>query len=119
MDYSKQNGHFRIDKINHNRIAILGCGAIGSFTAMSLAKMGFLNFEIYDFDTVEEHNLPNQFFGWRDITHRKLDLTFTNMKDMNRDADINTGTIISNKTTLKSEIVISCVDKMDVRKINK
>lgn len=46
-------------------IHIIGAGATGSFTALALAKMGMTNITIYDKDSVEEHNFPNQLFPIR------------------------------------------------------
>ncbi len=42
-------------------VEIIGCGGIGSFTAISLAKLGIENIRVWDADLVEPHNLPNQF----------------------------------------------------------
>ena len=43
-------------------ITLIGAGATGSFTALALAKMGIHDITVYDADTVEEHNFPNQLF---------------------------------------------------------
>jgi hypothetical protein len=42
-------------------ITVIGAGAIGSATVITLAKMGCGNITVYDHDLLEEHNLPNQF----------------------------------------------------------
>ena len=44
---------------------IIGAGGIGSSVAITLLKMGLLNITVYDFDTLEEHNLGNQFLPHR------------------------------------------------------
>ena len=41
-------------------ITVIGAGGIGAATVVALAKTGFENITVYDFDSVEEHNLPNQ-----------------------------------------------------------
>ena len=53
-------------------IHIIGVGATGSYIAYLLAKMGIKNLNVYDFDKVENHNLPNQIFGLSDIDHLKV-----------------------------------------------
>ena len=53
------------------RITIVGCGAIGSFLALSLAKMGATNLCLYDFDEVSIVNMSNQFFRYSDIGKNK------------------------------------------------
>ena len=39
-------------------ITVIGAGGIGAATVVALAKTGFENITVYDFDKVEEHNLP-------------------------------------------------------------
>lgn len=48
-------------------------GAIGSFTTLSLAKMGCGNLHIWDDDSVADHNLPNQFFREQDLCINKCE----------------------------------------------
>lgn len=68
-DFSRQSEIFDVNSWNEEgkSISIVGCGATGSWVALSLAKMGIENVTLYDFDTVEEHNIPNQAFGLKDI----------------------------------------------------
>lgn len=53
-------------------IHIIGCGATGSWVGTILAKMGFTNIHLYDFDIVEEHNLANQNYNKSDIGKSKV-----------------------------------------------
>lgn len=46
-----------------SKVIIVGCGAIGSYTAFGLARLGVKELILIDHDTVEGHNLPNQFFA--------------------------------------------------------
>ena len=55
------------------RIDVIGCGAVGSRVMMSLAKLGITNLRAFDFDKVEEHNIPNQLFGLDDVGTHKVD----------------------------------------------
>lgn len=45
-----------------SKVAIVGCGALGSMTAMQLAAAGVKKIVIADFDTVDISNLQRQFF---------------------------------------------------------
>lgn len=56
----------------HKPIYIIGAGAIGSFTSLQLAKMGFTNQTIYDYDTVDVVNLSNQFYRHTDVGKPKV-----------------------------------------------
>lgn len=69
-DYSRQINILNPEEFN-KRINIIGVGATGSWMSLALAKMGLNNLHLYDFDTVGEHNLPNQMFGIRDINRNK------------------------------------------------
>lgn len=57
---------------NPTQVHIVGCGAAGSKTALSVAKLGVANIHLWDGDTVEEHNIANQAFGIQDIGHKKV-----------------------------------------------
>lgn len=54
-------------KILVEPITIIGCGAIGSFTALTLAKMGFHNLFVWDSDQVSPENISNQFYKYNHI----------------------------------------------------
>ena len=41
-------------------ITVIGAGAIGSATVVTLAKMGCTDIMVWDDDTIEEHNVSNQ-----------------------------------------------------------
>lgn len=53
-------------------ITIIGVGATGSWLAMFLAKLGITDISVYDYDRVEEHNVPNQLFGIDDVGMSKV-----------------------------------------------
>lgn len=71
-NFSRQSEIFNANEFN-DEVHIIGCGATGSAVALTLAKMGVTNIHIYDFDVVEEHNLPNQQFGLKDIGKPKVE----------------------------------------------
>ena len=53
-------------------ITIIGAGAVGSFTALALAKMGANDLTVFDPDTIAPHNLPNQFYRIEDLGKLKV-----------------------------------------------
>ena len=117
-DYQRQIGLVDIESFKDNAISIIGCGAIGSYVASSLAKMGLTKFILYDFDKIEAHNLPNQFFKEKDIGKYKINATIKTMSEFNSSIEI---IAFNNKVEdvgfpLDAKIVISCVDSMEVRK---
>jgi len=52
-------------------VHVVGAGGIGSCTAIALAKVGCKSFILYDDDTVEPHNSPNQMLGANMESHGK------------------------------------------------
>ncbi len=57
----------------HNKpVTIVGCGSLGGNIAVALAKLGLNNFTLWDFDTVEPHNIPNQPFDQAHLTMHKV-----------------------------------------------
>lgn len=61
-----------MDKLNQ-KITVIGAGAIGSFTILALAKMGFQNIEVWDFDKVSPENMNCQWFRISDIGRPKVE----------------------------------------------
>lgn len=61
MDLSKCYDFLQPEKVSE-RIHIVGCGSVGSTLAENLCRNGFKNFDLWDFDTVESHNISNQMF---------------------------------------------------------
>jgi len=100
--------------LKNTTIIIIGVGSIGSFTALSLAKMGVGKLILYDDDTVDGHNLPNQFFKVNDMGKLKVQAVAENVLEM-----MNTN-ILLNGNKFKEQklegLVISAVDSMKTRK---
>lgn len=70
--YWRQLDIIRMDDLRTLPIVVIGAGSVGSFTVLSLAKMGAENITVYDDDKVEPHNLPNQFFRMKDVGKKKV-----------------------------------------------
>lgn len=66
-NFSRQINILDVEKHGDKPIHIIGAGATGSWISLSLAKMGFRNITVHDFDVIEEHNLPNQAFTLEQI----------------------------------------------------
>ncbi|GAG53280.1 unnamed protein product, partial [marine sediment metagenome] len=83
----RYSGLFDISDANFQ---ILGCGGIGSYTAINLAKMGGVNFNLYDMDTVEDVNVGVSAFGISDINYYKVGALSAAIQNINPKAKINT-----------------------------
>jgi len=62
---------FYPEGLQDKNVLIVGCGSLGSFTALMLAKNGF-NLTLCDFDTVEPHNINLQYFDVFDLWKPKV-----------------------------------------------
>ena len=70
--YHRQIDIVPLDRLQKAQVTVIGAGAVGSFTGLTLAKMGVGKIIVYDDDTVTEHNLPNQLFRVGDIGQPKV-----------------------------------------------
>jgi len=116
MDLSKSYEFFQPEK-NDDRIHIIGCGSVGSTVAENLARSGVTKFALWDFDTVEPHNLANQMFRSGDVGKLKVDALLDILCEINPD--------IKDDVQLKPEgwkgqrlsgYVFLCVDNIDLRR---
>jgi len=98
---------------------VVGCGAIGSSTALQLLRMGATNFHLYDFDKVEMHNLGVSEYIIDDVNKYKVEALNLRMRSINEGIFVNT----FNKKleeyypdySVDKNIVILGVDSMSAR----
>lgn len=98
-------------------ISIVGAGAVGSFTALSLAKMGFHNITVYDFDTIDPENMNCQFYRHSDIGKKKVVALQELIKDFTGFEIKVHDKKVDPKDAIVADVVISAVDNMAVRKM--
>lgn len=68
MEFIRQEGIVKTEKVQSVPITVIGAGAVGSFVTLALTKLGVENLEVFDDDGVSEHNLPNQFYRVKDAS---------------------------------------------------
>ena len=97
------------------QITIIGAGAIGSWTTLALAKMGFTNLTVYDHDKVSIENMNSQFYRLKDIGNHKVQA----LAEMTHDFTGHwiTGYAKKYESGMFPGTVISAVDSMEVRKL--
>lgn len=71
--YKRQQDIINANSLNAHSIVMVGAGGIGSPTVLALAKMGARHIDVIDFDTIEEHNIPNQFYPTSAIGKSKVE----------------------------------------------
>lgn len=116
MDLSKSYEYFQPEKVTE-RIHIIGCGSVGSTLAENLVRCGLTKFTLWDFDTVEAHNLANQMFRQKDIGKLKVEALLDILCEINEE--------VKDETKLQPEgwngqklsgYVFLCVDNIDLRR---
>lgn len=99
-------------------IGIVGAGAIGSWTALALLKLGCTNVTIIDFDQVGEENIGCQLYSSFDVGKNKVEALKDKLMVLSETApDIEVKKIDGNFNVNNFRILISAVDNMDARKI--
>lgn len=94
-------------------ITVIGAGGIGSEVVKILAKVGFSDIEVYDDDTVEDHNLPNQFYRTKDVGKSKVNALQEIVHDFtDTKVEVHDELFVKQKP---KEMLIVTVDSMDTR----
>lgn len=99
-----------------DEIHIIGCGAIGSTVAEMLARLGFKELYLYDFDTVSEHNITNQMFRFKDVSKLKVEALAEILTEINPDIVLHLEPEGYTEFTRLNGIVFLAVDSIELRK---
>lgn len=65
----------------NDKVTVIGAGATGSWLVLQLANLGITNITVYDFDVVEEHNVPNQLYGIKHVGMPKVEALYEIIKE--------------------------------------
>ena len=105
-----------------SKIAIVGCGGLGSNAASNLVRAGFSNLLIIDFDIVNESNLNRQFYFQDQIGKRKTDAIKENLCRISDKAEVQCLFEKINKNNISdllsdTEAILECVDDASVKSL--
>jgi len=115
MDYTRQLDIFN-PYLNRDKVVVIGAGGIGSPTVLALAKMGISDIEVFDFDKIDDVNLPSQFYRISDVGKFKVDALKEICKDF-ADVDITVHRERFDISLINQPCyIISAVDNMAARK---
>lgn len=99
LNLSRQANIINTDNIRKTKIVVFGAGSIGSLLVHGLAKTGFTNLEVWDYDVIEDGNTAPQLYGQDDIGKFKVDALAEIIKRT-------TGTVITTKNEKVTEQTI-------------
>lgn len=116
MDLSKSYDFFQPEK-DDAKIHIVGCGSVGSTIAENLARCGVKNMVLWDFDTVEAHNIVNQMFRQQDVGKSKVEALQDILCDINPEI-VDTVELKPEgwQGKLMSGYIFLCVDNIELRR---
>lgn len=99
----------------NKRVAIIGVGTIGSHLALTLGRMQ-IPLELYDADTIEEHNLATQSYGVSDIGKEKVVAVIEQLSLLGGEQTHNGLSEMYDGKTIPADIIVSTVDSLDARR---
>lgn len=116
MDLTKSYEFFQPDK-DQSTVHIIGCGSVGSTVAENLVRCGVKNLVLWDFDTVESHNIVNQMFRECDTGKMKVDALKEILVSINSDLEETIEVHPKGwKGKMLSGYIFLCVDSIDIRR---
>ena len=113
--YSRHWGMIDVERLQTTPFKIIGTGSVGSFTTLSLVKMGAHMVEVWDDDLIDEVNISNQFFRIKDIGEYKCDALQALISEFEGVSIVNNATKCNGTQKLEG-IVIVALDSMLPRK---
>lgn len=86
--FSRNTGLLESSVMNSKSALIVGCGSVGSFISLELARAGVGSFILVDSDTLEIHNICRHQLGFRDLGRYKVDAVADAIRNINPSAKI-------------------------------
>lgn len=115
MDLSKSLDFF--DPTGLDRVHIIGCGSVGSTLAENLARCGVNKMTLWDFDTVEPHNIVNQMFTQEHVGKMKVDALKEILYNINPKCKDSVECKHEGwQGNILSGVIFLCVDSIEIRR---
>lgn len=86
--FSRNTGLLESSVMNSKSALIVGCGSVGSFISLELARAGVGSFILVDSATLEIHNICRHQLGFRDLGRYKVDAVADAIRNINPSAKI-------------------------------
>ena len=86
--FSRNTGILETDLMASKRVAVFGCGSVGSLVVLELARAGVGNFLLVDSDVCEYHNICRHQCGVEDVGRFKVDAVRDRILSINPAAEV-------------------------------
>lgn len=108
---TQQRSPTRNDDVKGKRVAIVGCGSMGSKVAASLARCGVSDFFLVDGDVLKPANLVRNDLDWTAVGAYKVDGVIKRLRSINPDVQIESwrGMLGGQDSTAS---LIGCLEKL-------
>lgn len=84
-------GQEGIEKLESKHITIVGCGGVGGYTAVMLARAGIEKIKLIDFDLVSPSNVNRQIVAFEDtVGRKKVDVLKEMLENINKNIKVET-----------------------------
>ena len=119
--FSRQSkiGWWNQRKLSNTNVMIVGCGGIGSWTALQLCFLGVRKITLVDMDTVEESNLNRQFFYEKEVGSFKTEALASKIYAINKKIKVeiysNPVEKLNNQIYKNTNFVFDCLDNIKTR----
>lgn len=104
-------------RISEAAVLVAGAGAIGSHTAVTLARIGIGTIIAVDNDILEEHNIFNQIYRKEQIGKSKVEALKEIIQEISDTEFIGINSMIQNAklSIFKPDIILGCFDNVRAR----
>lgn len=106
------------ERLNEFSFVIVGAGSTGSWTAMTLAKLGARSIQVWDGDVINEHNAPCQVYSRHETGKRKVEALIDHVQKLTDVPVFGMAQMLDEKavpTFDRNTVLIVCVDSMKAR----
>ena len=90
VSFLRHGAFFGPEDSQERILNIIGVGATGSWVGYLAAKMGWQHFRVWDADTVESHNLPNQIYDISQVGMPKVEAFKQKLLEFNPTVQVET-----------------------------
>jgi sulfur carrier protein ThiS adenylyltransferase len=119
---ARRLGEARLRRLQNVKVGIAGAGGLGSNCAACLARSGFKQLVLVDFDYVEASNLDRQFYFTDQIGMAKVEALRVNLLRINPDLDLTVKRETITATNLDEffgdcQIVVEALDRPETKRL--